>query len=171
MSHAWMPLYVADYLADTGHLSTLEHGAYMLLIMHYWQTGGLPDDDRKLARIARLQLDQWQEIRDTIRFLFEKSGRDGFTPAEHARGYGSRKAVRPAIPLEVRRAVIERDGFICVYCGDAEGPFQLDHRTPWIRRGKHTVENLCVSCRFCNASKGSLTDEEFLIWREGQRCP
>lgn len=70
MSHAWMPLYVADYLADTGHLSTLEHGAYMLLIMHYWQTGGLPDDDRKLARIARLQLDQWQEIRDTLADLF-----------------------------------------------------------------------------------------------------
>lgn len=70
MSHAWMPLYVADYLADTGHLSTVEHGAYMLLIMHYWQTGGLPDDDRKLARIARLPLEQWQEIRDTLSDLF-----------------------------------------------------------------------------------------------------
>lgn len=71
MSHAWMPLYVADYLADTGHLSTVEHGAYMLLIMHYWQTGVLPDDDRKLARIVRLTADQWQEIRDTLADLFE----------------------------------------------------------------------------------------------------
>jgi uncharacterized protein YdaU (DUF1376 family) len=58
MSHAWMPFYVADYLADTGHLSTIEHGAYMLLIMHYWQKGGLPADERMIARVARMTTEQ-----------------------------------------------------------------------------------------------------------------
>lgn len=75
MSRAWMPLYVADYLADTGHLSAAEHGAYLLLIMHYWSNGGLPDDDRKLGRIARMTPEEWAEARDTIADFFQ----DGWT--------------------------------------------------------------------------------------------
>ena len=66
MSRAWMPLYVADYLADTGHLSAAEHGSYLLLIMHYWSNGGLPDDDRKLARIARNTNAEWQKTKKNI---------------------------------------------------------------------------------------------------------
>ncbi len=65
-----MPFYVGDYLADTGHLSTVEHGAYMLLIMHYWQHEGLPTEGAKLARIARLGQADWDAIRDTIADLF-----------------------------------------------------------------------------------------------------
>lgn len=70
MSRPWMPLYIADYLADTGHLNGAEHGAYLLLIMHYWQKGGLPNDDRKLASIARALPEQWSSIRETIAEFF-----------------------------------------------------------------------------------------------------
>lgn len=65
----WMPLYVADYLADTGHLSTDEHGAYLLLIMHYWRIGGLPDDDARLASITRLGK-RWLKVSKTVRDFF-----------------------------------------------------------------------------------------------------
>lgn len=82
---AWMPLYIADYLADTGHLSTVEHGAYLLLIMHYWQNSGLPIDDAKLARICRLPLKQWQAIRSTIAELFGDDWRHGRIDAELAK--------------------------------------------------------------------------------------
>lgn len=68
----FMPLYVADYLADAAHLSTVEHGAYLLLIMAYWQRGeALPDDDTKLARICRLGPREWKRIKPTISEFFE----------------------------------------------------------------------------------------------------
>jgi uncharacterized protein YdaU (DUF1376 family) len=70
MKHPWMPLYIGDYLADTAHLGCTQHGAYLLLIMHYWQKGGLPDDDRQLAKITRLPLKIWEDIKPTIQDFF-----------------------------------------------------------------------------------------------------
>lgn len=64
---SWMPLYVADYLADTSHLSTEEHGAYLLLIMHYWRTGQpLPADPAQLRRIVRADQKQWARISGAV---------------------------------------------------------------------------------------------------------
>lgn len=71
----YMQLYVADYLSDTMHLSAEEHGAYLLLLMNYWQTGKpLSNDDRRLANISRLSLESWQAIRDTILEYFVVDG-------------------------------------------------------------------------------------------------
>lgn len=65
-----MPLYVGDYLADTGHLTTTQHGAYLLLLMHYWRKRELPDDDKQLAAIAKLPLRIWLDMKETIQAFF-----------------------------------------------------------------------------------------------------
>jgi len=70
MSRPWMPFYVADYLGDTEHLSTLQHGAYCLLLFSYWKRGCLPDDDRQLARITKLSLKAWKHQRPTLQAFF-----------------------------------------------------------------------------------------------------
>ncbi len=70
MSRPWMPLYVSDYLADTRHLSLAEHGAYLMLIMHYWQKGGLPDDDDKLARIVGVTPKKWKLFKPLLGEFF-----------------------------------------------------------------------------------------------------
>jgi uncharacterized protein YdaU (DUF1376 family) len=70
MKRPWMPLYVGDYLGDTGHLTTAQHGAYLLLMMHYWRKGELPDDDRQLSKITKLPLKTWCEYRPTLQDFF-----------------------------------------------------------------------------------------------------
>ncbi|HEY6256977.1 MAG TPA: DUF1376 domain-containing protein [Xanthobacteraceae bacterium] len=70
MGRAWMPLYVGDYLRDTRDLNTLQHGAYLLLIMHYWQHDALPTDDARLAAIAGLSIAQWRRIREPVQAKF-----------------------------------------------------------------------------------------------------
>jgi uncharacterized protein YdaU (DUF1376 family) len=68
----YMPLYIADYLSDAAHLSTTEHGAYMLLIMTYWQRGKpLPADSRRLANIARMTPEAWAAVEPTISEFFQ----------------------------------------------------------------------------------------------------
>jgi len=72
----WMPLYIGDYLADTSRLTTEQHGAYMLLLMDYWRSGKLPDDDKILSQITKLNDDAWSNARAMLEQFF--SIEDGF---------------------------------------------------------------------------------------------
>ena len=75
MRRIWMPLYIGEYLADTGHLTTLQHGAYFLLIMHYWANGSLPTDPRQLMAIARMSESDWSSNSHALAMLFLKDWR------------------------------------------------------------------------------------------------
>ncbi|TPJ33889.1 DUF1376 domain-containing protein [Mesorhizobium sp. B2-5-13] len=69
----FMQLYVSDFVGDTLQLSTEQIGAYMLLLMAMWNAGGgLPDDDARLARVARLPLKRWRAISAELLAFFER---------------------------------------------------------------------------------------------------
>ena len=68
----WMPVYVGEYLADTTHLNTEQHGAYWLMLMAAWKRGGsLPDDDSQLSSITKLSLSRWKANRAVLSGLFK----------------------------------------------------------------------------------------------------
>jgi uncharacterized protein YdaU (DUF1376 family) len=67
----YMQLYVAEYLADTSHLNAAQHGAYLLLLMNYWQRGkALPDLNDRLATVARMSNDEWTANRGILSEFF-----------------------------------------------------------------------------------------------------
>lgn len=60
--------------------------------------------------------------------------------------------------------ILERDGHICMKCGehiDEGGPFHVDHIKPISKGGDEwDLSNLELSCPKCNLSKGAKYEEE-----------
>jgi uncharacterized protein YdaU (DUF1376 family) len=77
-NNKWMPLFVGDYLRDTSHLSTSEHGCYLLLLMHAWgHDGVLPAEEERLRRIGKMDTKAWAAARGTILEFFYRA-EDGY---------------------------------------------------------------------------------------------
>lgn len=72
-----VPIWTDSYLADTRHLTTEEHGAYLLLLMEAWRRPGcnLPDDDLLLARLAGLSPERWAEVKPVVMAFWQRDGR------------------------------------------------------------------------------------------------
>lgn len=70
-------LWTDAYLADTRHLSTVEHGAYFLLLIEAWRRPNcdLPGDDAIIARLAGLTVEEWAAIRATVLAFWDYDGR------------------------------------------------------------------------------------------------
>lgn len=73
----YMPFWVDDYRRDTHHLSTEEHGAYLLLLMVAWESpaSSLPDDDEMLARMAGVPRERWDGMKRIVMAFWSLDGR------------------------------------------------------------------------------------------------
>jgi len=93
------------------HLNAQQHGAYLLLLMHSWCNGPLPNDDRQLAAIARLDVPTWQRrVAPVVRpFFHEGEGGSVLTQGrlererERVKGISDRRAASGRKGAEVSR--------------------------------------------------------------------
>jgi len=116
-----------------------------------WETGKMPITRRAAAGLNGLYMVKSREVRAHERFV---------SPVVVTSATGSMR--RRSIPAAIKRAVIARDGGVCVYCGAKPDRIFLDHRMPVSRGGEHSEANLCVSCHRCNSAKRTRTAEEFI---------
>lgn len=68
MSIPYIPLYVADYEADTAHLTLEEDGAYNRLLRLCWRTAGcsIPADRKWIMRKMRVSADEYDRVVEPI---------------------------------------------------------------------------------------------------------
>jgi uncharacterized protein YdaU (DUF1376 family) len=130
----YLPIWVADFIGDTEHLDCIETGAYLLLLFAAWRSPkcGLPDDDRKLARLARCSLKQWQRTGPVVMAFWKLAG-DGLwhqkrlDEVRSQASVKSLKAVQSAQAMWLKRR--ERES------ADAE-------RTPSGRNANHSYNHI-----------------------------
>lgn len=72
----WMPLYIGDYLSDTMHLTTEQHGAYLLLLMAYWKNCG-PLPVERLQPIVKLNGSEWKNAQALLKEYFDTESKPG----------------------------------------------------------------------------------------------
>ncbi len=82
-----------------------------------------------------------------------------FTSSAHR----AQRRRRKELSKGVRFQVLERDEFLCQYCG--EGATTVDHLVPWAYGGSDALSNLKASCLVCNLLAGNSVFETFELKR------
>lgn len=107
----------------------------------------LHNPDLYLANRAGVAVEDWQRWRD---YIFE-TGKT--VPLKEFLSKPPKVCFeRPAIPVELRWEMWERDNFTCKLCGSHKF-LTIDHIIPVSKGGQTTKENLQTLCRNCNSKK------------------
>lgn len=63
---AMLPWFPRDYIAATRHMSLAERGAYTDLLFFEWDTGPLPKEPERLARLLGCSVEEFAEVQPAI---------------------------------------------------------------------------------------------------------
>ena len=73
----WFPFNVCNYLADTSRFTTLQHGAYLVILLEYWRNNGrISSDMEELQEIVQLDQKAFDQVMPAVLKQFETVGSD-----------------------------------------------------------------------------------------------
>lgn len=82
--------------------------------------------------------------------------------------YHTKQRSRDPVDEETIRLIYNLFDYKCMFCG-CNKKLSLEHLIAIKKGGSNDFENLGISCRSCNSSKGKKTLVEFMEWRERLR--
>ncbi len=172
----WFPFYVSDYISDTMALTVIEHGIYLLLMIHCWKKGQAPKDPEKLKAITKTGdaeipivlgvLNEHFEEHDT--FYISKRLMEEKTKAEERRERASRNGKlggRPSNRATTKKQ-FDKDWYEmilffknkCLCCGEQfpdDMMPTMDHVIPKSFGGEKEIKNVQPLCFNCNREKSN----------------
>ena len=98
----WFKLYIGDYQRDTAHLSVTEHGAYLLMLQHYYATEKPLPTGKALHRMLRAQDKAEREAIDVVAAQFWTG-----TPAGLVNGRADAELTKAGAQADTNRAIAQ----------------------------------------------------------------
>ena len=168
-----MPIYIGDYMKDTGHLSVEEHGFYFLALMHLWNNEGystkekfrgcLKFSEKKMEKFWKKteEFFQWREekfFQKRLLFEIEKSAKN--RQSKSKAGKMSAKArwekVTPVITPVV--TAVQQSG------NPSPSPSPIEKKLPTVvkkRTKKFTPPTILEVQEYCKSRKNKVDAVEF----------
>jgi hypothetical protein len=156
----------SDFLNGIIGLNGDEIAAYTIVMMLQYDRGAAVayvGRERELCIRAGLpKAKLMRAVENLVKIGKLALGEDGSLSEIWLSARFKQRLLRQKLPEAVRSLVVERDGFICSYCGADEGPFEIDHIRAVVHGGDDALDNLCIACMPCNRSKGAKSLEAWL---------
>lgn len=144
----WYAHYPGDYGRDTAHLSLVQHGAYRLLLDHYYSTANpLPSDVTALHRICRAFAQTERDAVDVVLAEFFELRADGYHNARADVELARRGKIRERLSKSGRRGAKKRWAYDGLANGGANSPAIAKSQSQSQSRSHSQSESLVTPTR------------------------
>ena len=126
-----------------------------------WKEIDYPPGKRQLAKYGqKISENSYKTVWGSVRLACESLAKYHEGKITHQKLLSGivEKNIRKTIPLTIRWAVLKKDNYTCIKCGQSPAKnnnveLEIDHILPVAKGGTNNIENLQTLCKKCNQGK------------------